>query len=103
MLLDGYEMLRTDDLGTINLHFLRSPWGLFTEILDGGFLLSQIFFLKGYSNFTREDLQSEDIQKGEEFEPTFYMKGDIVEMDGDGSTDTVAEVSLLEPGDVIFE
>jgi hypothetical protein len=31
------------------------------------------------------------------------MKGDIVEMDGDGSTDTVAEVSLLEPGDVIFE
>jgi hypothetical protein len=26
-----------------------------------------------------------------------------VEMDGDGSTDTVAEVSLLEPGDVIFE
>ena len=42
MLLDGHDMLRTDDLGTINLFM------------------------------------------GEELEPIFDMKGDIVEMDGDG-------------------
>ena len=60
MLLDGYDMLRTDDFGTINLHFLRSSWGYSRRFLMEVFWFLRFFFKKDIQS-TSEDLQSEDI------------------------------------------